>query len=258
MRILALVLGSTLCWMHASPVAADSPSAPPAYATSPTVHEPPRAADDSSLYARQRERLRQAGWLRQETTRRLRNEARSEADENLHAISDLIDLYITLRLDDALTDAGRERLAGKVRARLLRIQDRLQKVHADAVGQPGVAANRAPADTPASDQLARHAARRTAVTTAQLAHHVLAQQGLAGPAGAAAVGALGAQPLPPDYGQELADLIQTVIAPTTWERNGGPGSIYYYRPLRVLVIRQTGEAHGQIGDVIEDLRQAGN
>ena len=87
---------------------------------------------------------------------------------------------------------------------------------------------------------------------------VLAQQGAvpAGFAGGAA--APGPQPLADDYGNQLAELIQTVIAPSTWERIGGPGSIYYYRPSRALVVRQTGEVHDQIGGLIGDLRRAGN
>ncbi len=57
-----------------------------------------------------------------------------------------------------------------------------------------------------------------------------------------------------DHGPELVELIQTVIAPQSWDINGGPGAIYYYRPLRALVIRQTDEVHGQIGDVLGQMR----
>jgi hypothetical protein len=61
-----------------------------------------------------------------------------------------------------------------------------------------------------------------------------------------------------DEGEELVELIQAVIAPNSWDVNGGPGAIYYYRPLRVLVIRQTSEVHGDVGDVFGQLRRAGN
>ena len=60
----------------------------------------------------------------------------------------------------------------------------------------------------------------------------------------------------PDNGQELVDLIQRVIAPSSWEVNGGPGSIYYWRPFQALVIRQTGEVHEQIGGTLEQLQKA--
>ncbi len=88
---------------------------------------------------------------------------------------------------------------------------------------------------------------------------VLAQQA---PAGAGGFGA-GPNPGgnqgagrggPPDNGQALVDLIKRTIAPTTWDDVGGPGSIYYYRPLRVLVIRQTGEVHEKIGGAMGNLR----
>ena len=36
--------------------------------------------------------------------------------------------------------------------------------------------------------------------------------------------------------------------------NGGPGSIYYFSPLRVLVVRQTDEIHGTLSGLIEGLR----
>lgn len=258
MKRLAVIFGSMLSGVVAASIrAAEPPSTPPTTATSPSASARLQASDDSSAYARQRERLRRAGWLRQETTRRLRNEAHTEGEQNFRAVDDLIDLYIELRLDETLTDAGRERLAGKVKSRLLRIRQRLEKDQPDAGGAPAGASTAAPG-APASRQLADHMARRTAAAAVQLSHHVLAQQGLAGPAGAVAAGAAAAPPFPPDYGLELADLIQTVIAPSTWERNGGPGSIYYYRPRQVLVIRQTGRVHEDIGDVIEQLRRAGN
>ena len=60
-----------------------------------------------------------------------------------------------------------------------------------------------------------------------------------------------------DYGQQLVDLIQKTIAPSTWDVNGGLGTIYYWRPGRALVVRQTGEVHDQMGDALGQLRRAG-
>jgi hypothetical protein len=203
---------------------------------------------------------------------RLRREAITEGPENVRAIEDLIDIYITLRLDDALGDFERQRLAGTVRSRLLRVQDRLarEQERAEAAADRSAASReagdsaRAEATSEAegvaaASRLVQRAGRRATELVAQVSQLVLAQQGVAGPAGQAAAGALAAAPqLADDYGPDLVDLIQTVIAPSTWERNGGPGSIYYYRPLRVLVIRQTAEVHGQIGETVGALRQAGN
>jgi hypothetical protein len=92
---------------------------------------------------------------------------------------------------------------------------------------------------------------------------VLAQQ-LAGPGVAAP--APGGQPAGAgagagaggiiDYGPELVELIQATISPSTWDINGGNGSIVYFAPLRVLVVSAPGEVHGQVGDVLGQLRAA--
>ncbi len=60
-----------------------------------------------------------------------------------------------------------------------------------------------------------------------------------------------------DNGQALVELIQRTIAPDFWDVNGGPGSIVYYAPLKVLVVRATGEVHRKIGGAAEALRAAG-
>jgi hypothetical protein len=88
---------------------------------------------------------------------------------------------------------------------------------------------------------------------------VLGQRGPANPQamqGAGVPGAGGAA-APDDTGADLADLIQTTIAPASWERNGGLGSIYYWFPGRALAIRQTEDVHHQVGAVLGQLRQAG-
>lgn len=55
--------------------------------------------------------------------------------------------------------------------------------------------------------------------------------------------------------RQLIELIQTTIAPESWDVNGGRGSIHYYSPLQVLVVRQTGEVHHELGGVLEQLRR---
>jgi hypothetical protein len=70
-------------------------------------------------------------------------------------------------------------------------------------------------------------------------------------------GAMGGQAVS-DHGPELVELIESVIAPNTWEKNGGFGSIFYFAPLHVIVVRSTGEVHGNVGNVIGNLRAAGN
>jgi hypothetical protein len=58
-----------------------------------------------------------------------------------------------------------------------------------------------------------------------------------------------------DGGPELVDLIHTVVAPRTWDVNGGPGTVVYYRNLRALVIRAPAEVHEQVGDLLGQLRK---
>ncbi len=88
--------------------------------------------------------------------------------------------------------------------------------------------------------------------------HLLAQQfGAAG----AGQGAPPAAPLPGatgeiDYGPELVDIIQQTISPATWDINGGNGSVVYFAPLRVIVVSAPATVHGQVGDVLGQLRAA--
>lgn len=60
-----------------------------------------------------------------------------------------------------------------------------------------------------------------------------------------------------DYADDLVELIQTTIAPEFWDVNGGPGSIYFYRPLNALVIRATSRIHESLGGTLDKLRRAG-
>ncbi len=59
---------------------------------------------------------------------------------------------------------------------------------------------------------------------------------------------------PIDHGQELLELIQDTIAPTTWDVRGGNGVVRYWAPGHALVIRQTGDVHEQLGRLLMDMR----
>jgi hypothetical protein len=50
-------------------------------------------------------------------------------------------------------------------------------------------------------------------------------------------------------------LIQNTIEPESWQRAGGQGTISYFDLLKVLVVRQTGESHHQLGGALEQLRK---
>jgi hypothetical protein len=61
-----------------------------------------------------------------------------------------------------------------------------------------------------------------------------------------------------DYGQTLIDLIERTIQPSFWDTAGGPGSMFYFRPLMALVVSATSEVHGDVSGLLEGLRRAGN
>ncbi len=55
-------------------------------------------------------------------------------------------------------------------------------------------------------------------------------------------------------GQQLINLIVTTIAPDSWKQNGGKGSISFYARNPALVIRQTGEVHGELRELLNAVR----
>lgn len=54
---------------------------------------------------------------------------------------------------------------------------------------------------------------------------------------------------------ELIALIESTIAPDSWQSRGGNGSISYFSTLKVLVVRQTAEVHRQVGGLLEGVRK---
>ena len=57
-----------------------------------------------------------------------------------------------------------------------------------------------------------------------------------------------------DNGDELLNLIRTVLFPDFWQINGGSGRAYYYQPLRIIVIRATMRVHEDLTNLLERLR----
>jgi hypothetical protein len=191
------------------------------------------------------------------------------------AAREFLGLYRELEADDQLARATREELRNKVRSRLLKLAEQISK------------------RTAVEKRLAKDG-QPESVEAAAAGNSVLAQlggfggpggiggRGFGGPAfgwhggfgmpgfagGGFGVpgpgrGMLGGGPFggagqfTGDYGPQLVDLIQRTIAPQTWDVNGGLGTIYYWRPGRALVVRQTDDVHDQIGGLLQQMGRMG-
>jgi len=161
------------------------------------------------------------------------------------AIEEMMYLYQELHEDTEMARSQREYYKGKVQLRLVKLGEELKK---------RIARNKRIAKSKTLQKF----------RDAKQADHQLGQQIGRGPAGAPPLMGrgpmMGTQGRLPndDYGQQLVDLIQRTIAPGSWDVNGGLGSIYYWRPGRALVIRQTGAVHDDLGGALDQLRRAGN
>jgi hypothetical protein len=203
-------------------------TAPPAQPAGAAAAATPQPSAEKVLTGRE---------LRQAIFEALRRWARPAQQDLQPAGRELLALYRQLQRDTQMSRAMREELRLKLRYRL-----------ADISGQLSA---RLPRDQ-------RQAARAQPASVAVPAEAALplAQIG-AGAQGPGAGGAPGAGQPPPDNGQELVDLIQTVISPSSWDTLGGPGTIYYWRPGMAIVVRQTDEIHAELGGMIEQLENAG-
>lgn len=139
--------------------------------------------------------------------------ALSQTGADEKTVAALVAVYRELRSDDLLTATERATLRRSVTQRLTAISNQLRR------------------------QLP------------QAGQHVLGQMGLFG------------QPAPAqqpgqqqnDAAQQLIDVIQDTIAPTTWDTRGGQGVIRFWGPGHALIIRQSSDVHGALAQLIEDL-----
>jgi hypothetical protein len=193
----------------------------------------------------------------------LQESFRVSKDNREAVVLRLVDLYGQLASADAVNDAQRTRMQTQLRARLARLSaiirrqmeiDASAKTVSQAVPDRVIPARIAPA---ANEILAQQAFLPRGPAPGAF------RGGAIGPAGGfPRAPALGIGPNraalaggPPDNGQALVDLIQRTIAPASWDVNGGPGAIVYFRPSRVLVVRQRSEVHEQLQDVVGALRR---
>ncbi|HEX4148529.1 MAG TPA: hypothetical protein VHY20_06060 [Pirellulales bacterium] len=155
-------------------------------------------------------------------------------------------LYRTLQVDTSVARNQRESLRLAVRSRLKAWEARLQSATA---GQDF--AGRAPvADRAIQAVLGPKPAQQAAPVLGRQAAPILAQQAAPlGPQQPAAV----QQPV--DHSRELLEVIQDTISPDSWDVRGGRGVIRYWPPGQALIVRQTGDVHESLGQLLGDLRQ---
>jgi hypothetical protein len=179
-------------------------------------------------------------------TEGLKGQASAKPAEQPAAVMRLVQLYRELGATGALSSGEDKRLKGLLRSRLLRLRDeatqdvqlRLARVkgvedRAKRTKQPELLAN----------------AKEDKAILAQW-RDVLAQVEPRDGGG-------GRGNMMDDDGQELVDLVQAVITPDFWDTNGGPGSIVYFRGLRVMVVRGTTQSHEEVAALLSALRRAG-
>jgi hypothetical protein len=177
---------------------------------------------------------------------RAESSAKAPADRD-KSVRQLMLAYLELEQDQNLTHDERLELHTEVRSRLQSIETSLR-------------AKLANNDRTAKGTAASKSNSPVSVDGATMNVAVLAQQ-VAGAGGGAFANPPIANPgvigrlQSPDYGQDLVDLIHNVIAPRTWDVNGGPGSVVYFRNFRVLVVRAPAEVQTQVGDVLGQLRK---
>jgi len=162
------------------------------------------------------------------------------------AAREFLVLYNELGQDRSLGPAVREPLRVKVRGRLAQLADQISKRAAREKREAKPEPRQTLSVPPGKDHLAQMGGFGGGGAGA----------GIGGASGAgAAVRGWGGSPA--DNADQLVDLIHRTIAPSTWDVNGGPGTIYYWRPGRALVIRQTSEVHGDVADLLEQLDRMG-
>lgn len=214
-------------------------TAPPPEGVEALAVTPPAATPPATAPAEKPQTVSRSGpELRDAVRAALPRWARPADAEADRAACEFLMLYQELQRDDQLSAAQREYFVTKVRSRLFRLSDQIAKrVAIEKRLAKAKDAEAADAPEGKSDSMSQASSPPD-------------RQGDAGMFGGGAMQV-------PDHGEVLVDLIQRTIAPNTWDINGGPGSIYYWYPGRAIVVRQMGEVHGQITDLLEQMGRMG-
>lgn len=186
--------------------------------------------------------VRSPGQLRQAVHDGLKKWSNPSAATAKPAARELLALYREIQSNADLSPASREEMERKLYRRLTDLSALLKMPAAGAEKKPAeVASIKADAPARALAQVAPIGMGRGAMVGGAMAGGMQrGQNSLA---------------LTDDAGDELADIIQSTIAPDSWERNGGPGAIVYWAQGRALVVRQTGEVHHRLGELVQQLEQ---
>lgn len=153
----------------------------------------------------------------------LQNSARRAKPKPPEVIPALTAVYVDLESVEGLAHAERSQMQGRVKARLEELRDKLIR------------------ELLRNKKIADRKKRRNQQDRTKEPVDERAEMLAGGGANAQAI--------------QLIDLIQNTIEPESWQVVGGKGSISYFDLLKVLVVRQTGEVHHQLGGVLQQLRR---
>ena len=188
--------------------------------------------------------VRQGKELEAATRMALRRWAKVDEATAPAAARELIDIFNELKADASLSHSKRQQLGGQVRGRLVRLAGLLPKSNGE---------NRGHNVPPHLGDV-----QNNPNILGQMGGGMNQPGGIRNRGGGGQRGGFGGNPLnnfPQDAGEDLVGLIQKTIAPSSWDVNGGPGSIRYWRPTHALVIRATEDVHEQIGGVLGQLHR---
>lgn len=193
-----------------------------------------------------------AAGLRKEIHAALRAESTTNGPEHETAVRRLTELYDILKAHPELSDAARRQLTAQMRSRLKRVQASLLKA-LDQHSEKDLQQSAASTSTPKPQAI-----------LAQVPGNVQGGGAAAGiprrnipaapPANAAGAGGNPFAAQTVANANQLIELIQNTIAPKSWDVRGGPGTIRYFAPAQVLVVRQTGGIHDQVQGAIGQMR----
>ncbi len=176
----------------------------------------------------------------------MRHWAKATDQEAETAARELLGIYREILQDTRLARSQRETLRLTVRARLdqlcTQIGKQIAKDKSAAKGTVAAVGNAVVKSVAASSNPQGGAA--------------LAQMGVAAAGGAGLGGGANGQNANADNGQLLVDLIQNTICPKSWDVNGGSCTISYWQQQHAIVVRATGDVHGEISDTLEQLNRA--